>query len=391
MLEYFPSNPGWTQSVACALSVGGELTEIHEACKSLVPLADEPIAIANEAWFQSWLSLSGRLEVQGDEMLARGWELSAGARYYRAAQYGFIAERHGNWNDHRKLSAYKRASALFAKSLRLLGHRTERVEVPFDGQTLAGYLRLPEGEGPFPTVIEFNGFDSIKEMTYGLAGEEAVRRGIAVLFMDQEGTGESVRYHGTAKPVAAEKAASAFIDRLEGHPLVDDDRIGAVGCSMGAYDAARAAAFEPRLKLVVTYAACYNLEPMRPSVNEMVAHPDGIRRSTGMDWEDQMKAVTGKGELGAAFDALSKRTLEGVLDRLTVPYLIVQGENDRLVPMWMAERSIAEAVNSPRAEAKIFSVAEGSCEHCGLDLMQSTSQYMFDWIAEIFGGTLKAA
>jgi dienelactone hydrolase len=137
--------------------------------------------------------------------------------------------------------AYRRASALFAKGIKLLGHRTERIEIPFQNATLAGYLRLPEGKGPFPTVILFNGFDGIKEMQYGFAGEEAVKRGIAVLLMDQEGTGESSRLHGTTKPVASEKAASAFIDRLEQHPTVDKDRIGVIGCSNGGYDAPRAA------------------------------------------------------------------------------------------------------------------------------------------------------
>ncbi len=388
MFEYFPSNPGWTLSVGCALSMGGELTEVHEACKPLVPMAEAPLAVANEAWFQSWLSLSGRLEAQGDEMLAKGWEFSAGARYFRAAQYGFVAERHGSWGDFRKLDAYRRASALFAKSVALLGHRTERVEVPFDGAVLAGYLRLPDGPGPFPAVIQFNGFDSIKEMTYGFAGEEAVRRGIAVLFMDQEGTGESVRFHGTVKQVATEKAASAFVDFLERHSAVDGDRIGVMGCSMGGYDAPRAAVFESRLKLVVTYAACYDLEPLRPAVDQMLADPDRPRR--GLDWEDQMKAVMGKDDFREAFDALAERSLHGVLGGLKVPYLIVQGENDRLVPRHVADRSIAEAVASPRAELKIFSIAEGSAEHCGVDLIASHSQYMFDWIAEIFGGRVKS-
>ena len=99
-----------------------------------------------------------------------------------------------------KLMAYKRASGLFAKGVKLLGHRTERIEIPFEKATLAGYLRLPEGEGPFPTVIVFNGFDGIKELQYGFAGDEAVKRGIAVLFMDQEGTGESRACTGQPSP-----------------------------------------------------------------------------------------------------------------------------------------------------------------------------------------------
>lgn len=389
MFEYFPSNPGWTLSVACCLSMGGELSEVHEACKPLVPLAEAPLAVANEAWFQSWMSVSERVKAQGEEMLAKGWEFSAGARYFRAAQYGFVAERHAGWKDPRKLMAYRRASTLFAKGVKLLGHRTERIEIPFGNATLAGYLRLPEGAGPFPTVLMFNGFDGIKELQYGFAGEEAVKRGIAVLFMDQEGTGESARLHGTTKPVESEKNASAFIDRLERHPAVDKDRIGVIGCSNGGYDAPRAAIFEPRLKLAVSFGAFYNSDCLRAKFEDMIAHPELPRR--GLDFADQMKAVMGKEDLQEAWNAFRERTLEGLLPRLKVPYLILHGQNDRLVPLHFAERCLKEAVNSPRAELKVFSIAEGSSEHCGIDLVASHSQYMFDWVAEILGGKVKAS
>lgn len=384
MIDYFSTNAGWSMSVACALSMGGELLEVHEACRPLIPLAEAPLAVANEAWYQSWMSVSGRVETQGDELLAKGWGFSAGARYFRAAQYGFIAERHAGWKDPRKLTAYRKASALFAKSVKLMGHRTERIEVPFADAVLAGYLRVPEGEGPFPTVIMFNGFDGIKEMQYGFAGDEAVKRGVAVLFMDQEGTGESARLHGMTKPVASEKAASAFIDRLEQHPAVDRDRIGVIGCSNGGYDAPRAAIYEPRLKLAVSFGAFYNADFLAPKFAAMIANPDLPLR--GLDFADQMKSVMGKADLQQAWDVFTERTLEGHLAGLKVPYLILHGENDRLVPLHNAERCLEEAVNSPRAELKVFTLAEGSAEHCGVDLVASHSQYMFDWVAEIFEG-----
>jgi len=389
MFEYFPSNPGWTLSVACCLSMGGEISEVHEACKPLVPLADAPLEVGNEAWFQSWMSVSERVEAQGDEMLAKRWEFSAGARYFRAAQYGFIAERHTGWKNPRKLMAYRRASALFAKAIKLRGDRTERIEIPFESASLAGYLRLPEGAGPFPTVIMFNGFDGIKELQYGFAGEEAVKRGIAVLFMDQEGTGESARLHGMTKPVASEKCASAFIDRLEQHPAVDRNRIGVIGCSNGGYDAPRAAIFEPRLKLAVSFGAFYDAECLRAKFEDLIANPTLPRK--GLDFADQMKSVMGKNDLQQAWNAFCERSLEGLLPRLKVPYLVVHGENDRLVPLSFAQRCVKEAVNSPRAELKVFSIAEGSCEHCGIDLVASHSQYMFDWVAEIFGGKVAAS
>jgi len=388
MFEYFPSNAGWTLSVACCLSMGGEISEVHEACKPLIPLAEAPLAVANEAWFQSWMSVAERVAAQGDELLAKGWEFSAGARFYRAAQYGFIAERHAGWKDPRKLMAYRKASTLFQKSVQLLGHRTERIEIPFEGATLAGYLRLPDGPGPFPTVIHYNGFDGIKELQYGFAGDEAVKRGIAVLFMDQEGTGESARLHHTTKPVASEKCAGAFLDRLEQHPAVDRNRIGVIGCSNGGYDAPRAAIYEPRLKLCVSFGAFYDSECLRAKFEDLMDHPEVPRR--GLDFADQMTSVMGKADLREAWHDFQKRSLEGHLGGLKVPYLVVHGENDRLVPLAFAERCVAEAINSPRAELKVFSIAEGSTEHCGIDLVASHSQYIYDWVAENFGGRVKA-
>jgi pimeloyl-ACP methyl ester carboxylesterase len=116
----------------------------------------------------------------------------------------------------------------------------------------------------------------------------------------------------------------------------------------------------------------------------MIHHPE--RPLRGLDFPDQMRSVMGKDNLQEAWNEFRKRTLEGHLAGLKVPYLVLHGENDRLVPLRFAERCVAEAVNSPRAEIKVFSIAEGSSEHCGIDLIASHSQYMFDWVAEIFGG-----
>ena len=40
-------------------------------------------------------------------------------------------------------------------------------------------------------------------------------------------------------------------------------------------------------------------------------------------------------------------TLEGVADKITCPFLVMHGENDRQVPLWHAEKTFEAAVNSP--------------------------------------------
>jgi fermentation-respiration switch protein FrsA (DUF1100 family) len=76
-------------------------------------------------------------------------------------------------------------------------------------------------------------------------------------------------------------------------------------------------------------------------------------------------------------------TLEGVAARITCPLLVVHGANDRQVPLEQAERTVREAVNSPRAELRVFSAEEGGAEHVGGDLFSSTIDCIADWTAEV--------
>ena len=69
--------------------------------------------------------------------------------------------------------------------------------------------------------------------------------------------------------------------------------------------------------------------------------------------------------------------------------LVVHGENDRQIPLRHAEKTIEAAVNSPRRELKVFTVAEGGAEHCQADNIAMFIDYATDWVAEILGGNPK--
>jgi naringenin degradation protein FdeB len=99
-----------------------------------------------------------------------------------------------------------------------------------------------------------------------------------------------------------------------------------------------------------------------------------------------MLRVTGTASIEAAIAALKLRTLEGVLDRIRCPLLVVHGENDRQVALWHAEKIVAEAVNSVEAELRVFRLREGAAEHCGIDVMSMQAEYVFDWAARVLGG-----
>jgi dienelactone hydrolase len=214
--------------------------------------------------------------------------------------------------------------------------------------------------------------------------EIAARRGIATLFVDQEGTGEAIRYHTLPKRHDTEVSAGLFFDALATNPAIDKRRIGIVGLSMGGYCAPRAAAFDQRFKCAGSFGGFYELDQ---DWQRILGGGSAAGVSDGLP-ESSLHAmrVTGTTSIDAAIAALKLRTLEGVLDRIRCPLLVVHGENDRQVALWHAKKIVADAVNSVEAELRVFSLRDGAAEHCGIDVMSMQAEYVFDWAARVLGG-----
>jgi fermentation-respiration switch protein FrsA (DUF1100 family) len=77
-----------------------------------------------------------------------------------------------------------------------------------------------------------------------------------------------------------------------------------------------------------------------------------------------------------------RAVLDGVIDKVGCPLLIVHGENDRQIPLKHAIK-IFEAATSQ--EMKIFRIDEGGSEHCQLDNHAFGADYIADWFADLFG------
>jgi dipeptidyl aminopeptidase/acylaminoacyl peptidase len=340
--------------------------------------------LADEGWFENWTKLGEKLANLADADAERGNGFSASSKYLRAANYSLIAERIASWTDSRRMNVYGIALHAFQRGLTLSGNNVERIEVKYEGATLSGWLRLPDNTSRAPAIVFYNGFDSIKEMHYLMFADVAARRGIATLFVDQEGTGEAIRYHCLPKRYDTEVSAGLFFDALASHPAIDRDRIGVVGLSMGGYCAPRAAAFDPRFKCVVCFGAFYELDEDWQRI--LSGGSDGSV-SDGLP-ESGLHAmrVTGTTSITDAIAALKRRSLEGVLERIRCPLLVVHGENDRQVALSHAKKIIEGAVNSIDAELRVFTLQEGAAEHCGIDVISIQAEYVFDWVARALGG-----
>jgi alpha-beta hydrolase superfamily lysophospholipase len=384
MFQYFPTNYVWSLAVNGALEGGGKIGEIDEVCRPLLEIAARGDDPGTEAFFQAWVAMGDKLVDLAQEDKARGRRYSAGEKLDRAVQYFACAERMQAHGFGPRKALYKRYIAYFQEAQDLLGARWERVEIPFGDAHLAGVLFHAEGaDARQPVMLCVNGLDSTKEMlARNQIAKQMTQRGIACLFIDQPGTGEALRLHDMPAMVNSEAWASKVVDYLETRADIDPKRIGMMGVSLGGYYTPRAVAFEPRFALGAVWGANHNWgEMQKRRLNREGENP------VPHYWE-HVRWVWGAKDMDEFMAKAEQVHLNGILDRVKVPFLVTHGEQDRQIPLEYAHQTYDQLVNSPKRELKIFTNREGGVHHVSLDNMSNAGAYIADWIAENLGGRL---
>jgi dienelactone hydrolase len=384
MFEYFPGNYIWNLGVAATLNSGGTIDEVDRACRPIRDAAARGDAGTADL-MRAWQRVAGQLEEQAVAAEEAGHARTAGQKYLRAALYICQAERMQSASAPGRAEIYSHCLKLMEKSFELVDPATTRVEVPFEGTTLPAYLTLPPGNSPAPCVIMWNGLDSTKEHMYTSGWcHELAARGIATLMVDCPGSGEALRLRGLTARVETEDWARACVDYLETRDVVDADRIGLVGWSLGGYYAPRAAAFEKRLAFVVAWGANHNWgEVQKRRLEREGENP------VPHYWEHVLW-VWGEPDVDTFIQHAERVTLDGVAEKITCPFLITHGENDRQIPVAYAHRSYEQAINSPQRELRVFTPEEGATEHIGLDHLPHVASFTADWIEDVFAMPRKA-
>ncbi|WIX92047.1 alpha/beta fold hydrolase [Amycolatopsis sp. DG1A-15b] len=372
MFEYFPGNYVWNLGVVATLNSGGLIDEVDRACRPIREAAAQGEDAGTPEFLRAWTALTDQLAGQAEAAEKAGHTRTAGQLYARATNYLCQAERLQSASAPGRLETYRRVLELQEKAL---DPAVTRVAVPFEGTTLPAYFSSA-GRGA-PVMIMWNGLDSTKEHMYSSGHwAELAARGISCLMVDCPGSGEALRLQGLTARVETEGWATACVDYLETRDDVDAGRIGLVGWSLGGYYAPRAAAFEKRLALVVAWGANHDWG----AVQRRRLEREG-ERPVPHYWEHVLW-VWGHDDLETFPGFADAVHLDGVVEHITVPFLVCHGENDRQIPVRYAHRSYEQAVNSPNRHLRLFTAQEGATEHIGLDHLSHTSTYIADWVAD---------
>lgn len=249
---------------------------------------------------------------------------SAREHYFHAALLYATAEWPIWETTQELLDLDDRKNDCFSAYARLADHHVERVEIPLNGSYIPAWFHLPPGctGGPVPTVLFCGGMDAPKELNVNLYGDKLLQRGFAVLSFDGPGQGEAPIRGLYFTPTSWVDAGAALMDWCQGRDEVDNDKIVGLGLSFGSYWMSQIAATQPSLKgaavgLVCHEPGCHTIfEAASPSFKARFMWMSGLERDE------------------AAFDDLATEIdLRPVMRQMTVPWLVVAGDEDELSPI----------------------------------------------------------
>ena len=347
---------------------GGAVSEVFQAASRMIP-GDK------ESWHTEWKRIGDRNWQRGLAEEKAGHIRTAMNCFLRAADYYRQAEFFLAPNDPRRLPTFEQMEACSKKFISYLHPAGQAVEIPYEnGVSLcAYYVRAPYPQKKLPVLICMGGLDSIKDEMWFMQAHGALQRGISVLMIDGPGQGGTLRRHGVVNRVDTEVPIGKCIDWLVARDDVDASRIAVCGSSLGGYYAARAGCYEHRLAACIAHGAIWAITDLWGNADDNHGLAEHIR------W------VFGKPSMKAAMEKAKDFTLDGHLDHMKCPFLVMHGGHDVLTVS--QAQKVYDYAKSKGVDVtlRLLSEEETGAEHCQHDNPTIGQEILADWLADRFG------
>lgn len=322
------------------------------------------------------------------EMLRQARKAIAEKRLMNAAFHYRAAEFYTFPDDPDKHPLYDKFSELFYRTFGTDGF--DRIRIPYAESHLPAIVMTPRAPARGSIVLH-GGYDSFIEEFYSLMRYFAAS-GFRVIGFDGPGQGAARRHGGLPLDFRWEKPVAAVLDGLG----LDD--VTLIGLSMGGYFALRAAAFEPRVKRVITSGHAYDYRRIAPApaMALLKFFRDHFRGSTnrlsrwkirkgGMEaWNiSHLMYVLATDEPMAAFD-FAMQLNEGNLrsDLVTQDVLILASAQDHFIPLRLHKEQLRRLAGARSVTDRVFTAEEHAQNHCQIGNMGLALKVMKDWIDE---------
>jgi dienelactone hydrolase len=383
---YFPENYRWSHGLLIGLNMapwgGAEIGEVNRIGLRLKKSVGD-----DDAWFREWAREARTVEDRGRERIAEGHTTSGAQYLQRASAYYHVGERFLQPKSQDGNDAYMRGVNCMRDAAKYLKRpKLEHVEIPYGDTSLpAIYVHAEPNEsktnsgGKVSAMVFFDGLDVTKEIQYLKGVADLAARGIACLIVDGPGNGESIRFRNLYLRHDTEVYATPAYEWLAGRPEVDAKRIGVMAISLGGYYAPRAAAFEQRFACCIAWGAQWDYQKIWRDRFDRMAQAQTPSLSVAAQHISWVLNASGQDE---ALKLLEPFKLDGVVQKITCPFLMLHGEGDEQIPLPEAQKCF-DAVGSKRKTFKLFTREEGGYHHCQIDNQSNCSAYMWDWLEDV--------
>ena len=352
-----------------------------------------------QSWFDAWTQMAADLTARGDEALRRShpetasWAFLAAAEYYAKA----LVFVDGLADQSVLLPTFREGRNCWEKVVDASQGRFVRMQVPYEGTPLPGYLLRPDDTGAArPTLVMTNGSDGSLPGLVGYGAAEAIGRGWNAFLFDGPGQQSMLFEHGMPFRYDWEAVLTPVIDSLAERRDVDASALAGYGISQGGYWITRALAFERRMVAAVADPGVVDV-----STGWTVHLPPALLDLLNSGQKDAFNSVMAQAQAGASpeaartlafrgkpygrtdpfdlFTEVQRYQVRDVVGQISTPMLILDpvgeqffpGQSRQLYDLLPGEKRIIE-----------FTQAQGANFHCQPTGRQLTHTQMLDWLAE---------
>lgn len=361
---------------------------------STIAVIDEGDA---QGWFEGWMALGMRLQKIADESSAEGHFLSAAASYLRASTYFGVALGSVDRlkSDEPLLSTFRlhrKAWNSFVDNSRV---NAERVEIPYEGITLPGYLFKPVINDAKRCLILVNGSDGTLSGLWGCA-KAALARGYSVLMFDGPGQQSLLFEKNVPFRFDWEGVITPVVDFLLSRADIGSHRMAIYGVSQAGYWVPRALAFEHRIAAAVADPGVVDvstswIEHLPSGLKKLFAKGNDKTFDLEMSWGMKLSGETSRmwnfrarpyrqnGYFKTIQEVL-KYNLTDVVGQIQTPMLITDPEDEQF---WPGQAKKLASMLKVENVLSSFTAAEGANWHCQPLARSLTEQRIFDWLDDV--------
>ncbi len=349
------------------------------------------------SWFAAWVALGERTAAVGAACAQRGHRVSAARAHLRAANYLSVAVNAIDGLDGTDdlLPTFRAHCAAWEGFVATTRWPVERVDIPYEGASMPGWLFHPDASGAARrTLVVNNGSDGSLSGCWCACAEGGLERGYNVLLFD--GPGQQTMLFERDVPFRHdwENVLTPVVDFLVGRTDVDAAKMAIYGVSQAGYWVPRALAFEHRFAAAIADGGAVDISRswfshIPPPLLALYEQGETEKFDTEMAYGMQLRGGRSAQEIwqfrarpygvsgySAVLDAVSQYTVQDVAGRITTPLYITDPDGEQFFGGQSAE--LAGLV--PGATLARFTEDEGASYHCQPMARELTEQRMFDWL-----------